>query len=161
MLATPVRDAQGRMTGSLQLPLDLLKFKLLGTDKISDNTVLGVIDQRGTMVARSLQPEKFIGRNLMASSEIVRAVVETQRGTQVARSSEGVERIYGFVPIESTPWFAIAGVSADSVLGEVRLEAGRSCPVEVVPDRRRGRLRPPGPTTARTSSVAPCIGREV
>lgn len=123
MLATPVRDAQGRMTGSLQLPLDLLKFKLLGTDKISDNTVLAVIDQRGTMVTRSLQPEKFIGRNLLASSEIVRAVVEGQRGSRVACSSEGVERIYGFVPIESTPWFAIAGVSSDSVLGEVRLEA--------------------------------------
>lgn len=122
MLAVPVRDAQGRMTGSLQLPLDLQKFKLLGADKISDNTMLAVINQQGTMVARSLQPEKFIGHNLLSTSEIVRIVVAMQRGTQVARSSEGVERIYGFVPIHSTPWFAIAGVSTDSVLGEVRLE---------------------------------------
>ncbi|HET8868971.1 MAG TPA: cache domain-containing protein, partial [Aquabacterium sp.] len=123
MLAFPVRDESGQMTGSIQLPLDLQKFKLLGTDKISASTVLTVLDRSGTVVARSSHPEQFVGRNILGSSEIARYVVQAQHGVKLARSSEGIERIYGFVPIPGTPWFATAGVNSDAVLGAVRLES--------------------------------------
>ena len=123
IMSQPVRGEDGDMVGSIQLPLDLVKFKLLGSDSIPASMVITVVDANGTVVARSQEPERYVGRNLMDRSEIVRHVVANHRGAQLARSSEGVERIYGFVPIDGTSWYAVVGLDAESVLGGVRRSA--------------------------------------
>jgi diguanylate cyclase (GGDEF)-like protein/PAS domain S-box-containing protein len=126
VLAHPVFDDAGNMTGSVQMPLDLVKFRVIrGADKLPESTLLAIVDSSGVLVARSRDAEGNVGKNLSEISG-VKVVLEKRHGTGRATSSDGVERVLGFLPIPGTDWFAVAGIATDSVLLSARQSALRN-----------------------------------
>ncbi len=125
VLAHPVRDASGRMIGSIQLPVDLTAFKpVVGSSRLPPSTIITVIDSAGTIVARSQSPEHFVGNR--PGSPIIAQVLAQRSGTSRSFSSEGIERVYGFLPIAGTDWYAVAGIATDAVFSEAKKAALRN-----------------------------------
>ncbi len=123
VLAYPVRDDAGRMIGSIELPVDLVHFRLVaGADKLPPTTIIGIIDSRGVMVARSQQAETYVGTD-RSNAPIVPVVLARRSGTARAVSTEGIERIYGFVPIRGTDWFVVAAIDTRSIVAAARRAA--------------------------------------
>lgn len=123
VLAQPILDRNGVMRGSLQLPIDLAKFRLIpGMDKLPRSITVSLINSSGILVARSQDADQFVGNDL-SSTEAVKNLLRIKNGTVKSYSSKGVQRIYGFVPVAGTDWYASAGISTDEVLHEARSNA--------------------------------------
>jgi diguanylate cyclase (GGDEF)-like protein/PAS domain S-box-containing protein len=123
VLAVPLLDAQGRMVGGLQTPIDLLKLRLVpSAEKLPDATVIAIVDSDGKVVARSKDPQKYVGQD-MKDFGVVQAVLTQKNGTTKDRGLDGVERLYGFLPIEGTDWYVVAGTDAEVALDSARQAA--------------------------------------
>jgi diguanylate cyclase (GGDEF)-like protein/PAS domain S-box-containing protein len=130
VLSEPVRSADGKMIGALQTPIDLLRFRLLpAVDQLPPEILITIFDTDGNIVARSRDPEGFVGRNVSMEYEILEIAITQHEGTADAVDSEGVPRFYGFTPIEGTNWIAVAGVDADYALAGARRNALIGAPI--------------------------------
>lgn len=123
VIAYPILDKEGEMQGALQLPIDLVNFELVpGMKDLPQHITISVFDSSGTLIIRSKEQEKFIGKNLL-HVDGVQLFLKRKQGTEKTVSSEGVERIYGFLPIAGTDWIAVAGISTEVVLAAARQTA--------------------------------------
>jgi diguanylate cyclase (GGDEF)-like protein/PAS domain S-box-containing protein len=126
VLSQPLFGAGGKMTGSIQMPIDLAKFRVIpGADKLPESTVISIVDARGVLVARSRNAEQFVGKNL-SQVAAVKLLLQQKQGTGRSTTSEGIERVFGFVAIPGTDWFAVAGISTESVLQNARQSVWRN-----------------------------------
>ncbi|MEO5732801.1 MAG: ATP-binding protein [Rubrivivax sp.] len=124
MLVHPVQDADGRRSGSIVLPVDLLRFQpVVGARRLPQTTLITVIDHAGTIVARSREAERFVGTQ--PASPIAREILSRHEGTAVSIGADRVHRIFGFVPIAGTDWTVAAGISSDTVYADARRDAMR------------------------------------
>lgn len=116
VLAYPIRNKDGEVTGALQLPIDLVNYELIpGSRKLPKSINISIIASSGVIIARSQTPEKFIGKSLRGL-ESVDHFLRIKDGTAKSVSSEGVERIFGFRPIPGTDWFIVAGIATSEAL---------------------------------------------
>lgn len=123
VLAYPLRDAEGKITGSLQLPIDLVNYELMpGASKLPKAINVTLFDAAGVIIARSRAPEKFIGKNL-SGSESVAQFLKIRDGTIKSVSSEGIERIFGFRPVPNSDWLVVAGITTSEALKGSRATA--------------------------------------
>lgn len=120
VLAYPITNEAGEMTGALQLPIDLVNFRVIpGAEKFPASIIISVFASDGTLIARSREPEKFVGKNFRGT-EAVEILLEKKHGTARALTSQNIERIFGFLPIPGTDWLVIAGIATDVVLAPAR-----------------------------------------
>ncbi len=126
VLAHPVFDANGMLVGSIQLPIDLINFKLIaGAKTLPPTTVIAIVDSNATIVARSQDAEKLVG-TVRRDSPIVNIVLAQKSGTAQSSSAEQIERAYGFVPIKGTDWYALAGIASSVVFADAKDAAIRN-----------------------------------
>jgi diguanylate cyclase (GGDEF)-like protein len=123
VLAYPITNADGIVTGALQMPIDLANFVLIpGVSKLPDSINISIIDTNGVLIARSQTPEQFIGKNLRGV-DAVEKLLAIRDGTATSISSQGVGRIYGYRPIPGTDWLVAAGIATSDALKSARSTA--------------------------------------
>ena len=126
VLAYPIRNQAGKVTGALQLPIDLANFKLIpSASKLSESTIVSILDLRGVVIARSQSPEEFVGKNLRGV-KAVEDMLRIRDGTVKSISSLGVERIYGFKPVPGTNWVVSVGIATSETLKNARATANNN-----------------------------------
>jgi hypothetical protein len=101
-LAYPVLDPRGNPSGVL---IASLGFTWLG-DFIAQaglpkEAALVVLDSDGVILARTLDPEKWVGRNVRQVPFIRRVLSEGRSGAAIIRGFDNVERLYAYAPIRS------------------------------------------------------------
>ncbi len=116
VLAQPVFNAAGVMTGAVQTPIDLVKFNLAPKSSMLPNaTLVSIIDGQGNVISRSSEADKFVGQNVRDVGMITK-VLSNSRGILQSKDAEGIERIFGFVPIAGTDWKVLAGTQTNVAL---------------------------------------------
>ena len=125
VLASPVLDADGELLGVIGGAIDLIGFQtVLEQVSLPAGSVLTIDDLDGVVVARSLDPEGWVGRRLPPSG-LSPDILEQPRGSTRVPGAEGVERVWGFTAIEGTPWRVWAGIPVSEVVAPVRQTALR------------------------------------
>jgi len=125
VLASPVIDAGGELRGVIGGAVDLVGFHaLLEQVSLPAGSVLTIDDQDGVVVARTLDPEAWVGQRLPPSG-LAPEILERPEGSTRVPGAEGVERVWGFSAIDGTPWRAWAGIPVSEVYGPVRQAAVR------------------------------------
>lgn len=118
-LSYPVRGESGAVTGVIALTLDVMRLHPVEAGaQLSDGSVVVVIDDKSTIIARSIEADKYISQR-PSDSPAFQAVLAQKRGTVRAIGPDGIERIYGFMPIRGTRWYSMAGIPADTVAEHV------------------------------------------
>ena len=116
VLAQPIFNASGAMIGAVQTPIDLLKLNLAPlASNLPEATLVTIIDSSGNVIGRSANPEKFIGKNVRHVG-MVKTILMKDRGIMRSDGADGIERIFGFVPVEGTDWKVLAGTQSDVAL---------------------------------------------
>jgi PAS domain S-box-containing protein len=119
----PLLNAHGRVAGAVVLPLDLIRLPLLPSVKgLSPNTVVSLIAGDGTVLARSLDPQKFVGMKLDAD----RTALREKSGTAEVIGIDGVRWLQGFVPVPGTDWIALASLPAREVFAAANAQIRNS-----------------------------------
>jgi PAS domain S-box-containing protein len=180
--AVPVRNEAGDIVGTVGASIDLLKWRPPSTDvELPEGMVVGIVSEIGVVVARSHEPEKWVGTD-RRGNPAVDVITQSRQGIARLQGSLGFERIWGFTPVPGARWIAYAGIPSDAVVGPVIRRAVTSgviglgavlaaCLLGWLAVRRLGRpihdlatvvrRRADGDTSARPVETGPAEIREV
>jgi C4-dicarboxylate-specific signal transduction histidine kinase len=102
--AYPVRADDGSVVGVLALSLNLVQLQHVFDDlALPDGSVVTLLDQRGHILARSHDGEKYIGRT-------VEAAAVSMPDVGLRSDVDGVERFVGVESVDRGPWSLIVGI---------------------------------------------------
>ncbi len=129
--AVPIRGANQAIVGVMVVGIDLVDwpFNAPASDPQAD-AVQGAIDRNGTILLRSPDAEKWVGRN-SGNSQITADMLRVGKGTFVSKGVQDFDRFWAVQPIAGTPWIAYAGVRADAVRAQPLRQAALSAGVIV------------------------------
>lgn len=101
ILGYPVLNDSGAVDAVLSISLDLAWLnELAAKTRLPLATTLTVIDRKGTILVRFPDSEKWVGKS-MADKSLFHTIVKRGGGTAQASGLDGIERLYGFSPLES------------------------------------------------------------
>lgn len=115
-VAFVAQPVEGRFRGTLVLTT---LPEVVGREAFPRGTVVTILDQRGTIVARSDDAQKWIGRNV-STSGIASIVRERKEGNAEEHGVDGVRRLYGFTSVPDLHWSVYVGVPTDVVMAPER-----------------------------------------
>ncbi len=116
-------DAAGAVPGVVALSIDLAGLRLItDTDTLPAGASAQLVGADGLVLASSVEPARLIGSKLDGTPWLsLLAAGETKSGP--SRNAQGVEHIYGVVPVAGTPWHVAVGIPVDEVMAPVRERA--------------------------------------
>jgi C4-dicarboxylate-specific signal transduction histidine kinase len=107
VLAYPIFDATHRVIGALGFGINLARLQsVFESVPLPANSVITLTDSASRVLARSLDPERYIGTkadaNARPPNEVARA--------QVLTGLDGIPRFYGNATVERGPWLLSVGI---------------------------------------------------
>jgi C4-dicarboxylate-specific signal transduction histidine kinase len=105
--AYPVRDDSNAVVGVLGIAINLQRLQtIFASTPLPDGSVITLTDGASRVLARSLEPERFIGSTVTTSPLDIPNVPQTQVLTGV----DGVTRIFGNAVVDRGPWLVSVGI---------------------------------------------------
>lgn len=124
VLAYPLTNDRGGVVGAVAAEVDLIAYRpLVALDDVPSDALLWILHQDGTVVARSEDPEQWVGTQ--PHSDAARFAREGTTGTARARNVKGVERFIARTPIGKSGWVAVAGIDTAAVMQRLQRDALR------------------------------------
>ena len=107
VLAYPVRDDMEQIVAALAFFMDLRTLQdSVGGIPVPNGSVVNVVDRDGRLLARSEQPERYVGQLLPADLRPGDFHTEPAERTGI----DGVRRIYGEARVDDAPWVVSVGI---------------------------------------------------
>ena len=110
----PIRDGAGLVTGTVTAPLDLLNFNpFLGDgvfDGLPEGTTATLFASDMTMLARSRDPEKWIGSNRAKNTALAELVAARSGTTRFVSALDHIDRIHGAAAVPGSSWVTVASI---------------------------------------------------
>src|SRR5439155_68806 len=108
VLAYPVHDASATIVGVLALGINLAELQTLFSDiPLPENSVVTMTDEKGRVLARSRDAERYIGRPI---GDALTVPPKDVPRTQTLKGPDGVWRFYGNAVVERGPWLLSVGI---------------------------------------------------
>lgn len=118
-MAYPVRGGEGLAAGIVIAAAHLNRFQSLVTAlELPEKPVLLIVKGGGMVIASSHDPDRHVGQS-RRDDTLTRTMLELHRGVVRGVSVDGVERFYGFQPIEATDWTAVVGLDVAPIRWKV------------------------------------------
>jgi diguanylate cyclase (GGDEF)-like protein/PAS domain S-box-containing protein len=114
-----IRD--GRVVGVVAASTRLMQLETLlnAEGTLPPGSVIALIDPSGTVLARSLDPEHWIGRSVADQRGVMRDIARRE-GMVETQGFDGIERLAGFTTARAVPWFVYVGVPTAAALAPLR-----------------------------------------
>jgi diguanylate cyclase (GGDEF)-like protein/PAS domain S-box-containing protein len=109
-LARRVEDKDGKVRGVLTIGTELDHFQdALRVQGLPAGSVVSIINEKGVVVARTVDGATWIGRHVGAFEGVARQLA-ARDASEVVAWPDGVERITGSAMTHSTPWLVTVGL---------------------------------------------------
>jgi signal transduction histidine kinase len=118
----PLRHADGRLLGHLAV---VERPEIAAIAALPRGAVVTVLDAKGIILARSLEPERWVGRDAR-STRVVALALREREGRAEGLGVDGVSRQYGFATEDGTGWHVYVGVPTSVAMEPVRIAITRS-----------------------------------
>ncbi len=124
-LGYPLRDPRGKLSGVL---IASLGFSWLADftarADLPEKAALVVLDSEGVVLARTLDPQKWVGKSVR-DAPFVQDILKTDRaGTTAITGFDGIDRLYAYAPIRTgateTKAFLAVGIPTSVAEAEAR-----------------------------------------
>jgi GAF domain-containing protein/C4-dicarboxylate-specific signal transduction histidine kinase/HAMP domain-containing protein len=100
----PVIDGQGELRAVVLAALDLAWLnKFDAKAQLPEGSTLTMIDQNGIILAQHPAPEKWVGKSMQAMPVFRTILTRRNEGTTSGSGVDGIERLYAFTPVRSSP----------------------------------------------------------
>jgi signal transduction histidine kinase/ActR/RegA family two-component response regulator len=114
----PVRGDDGKVIGAVGMAIDLKQLQPFG-DFESEDVVAGIVARSGLLVAHSVAPDEWIGKNVSGTPAIA-SMLSRNEGTLRAAGFDDKDRLWAFRPVDGTDWIAYASVEATAAIAPSR-----------------------------------------
>jgi signal transduction histidine kinase len=118
-LAIPILDDSGKPAGVVMIALDLLSLGSVLEPRGENGVRAALIDLNGTVLARSVDAESWVGRKLLERVPVQRAI-EAPSSSFKAADVSGDIRIYGVASAAEGHWRVLVSFSEKQVLAPLR-----------------------------------------
>ena len=119
VVARPVEDQAGRLQAVLVIGTRLEHFQdALRTQGFPAGSVVRIVDEKGIVVAQSVNGPNWIGRDLSKSESVARHIA-AKEASEVVVWSDNVERITGSSTAHRVPWLVSVGLPTDTAFAVV------------------------------------------
>jgi C4-dicarboxylate-specific signal transduction histidine kinase len=106
-VAYPVRNGEGESIGALATFMNLGRLQdVFMTLPLPPGSVVTIYDRDRRILARSLEPESYVGRVL----DTLPPMSEQPTVPEARTGMDGVTRMYGEAPVPSGPWMVSVGI---------------------------------------------------
>jgi len=116
VFAYPVHTEGGALAGVIGIGINLARLRtVFASIPLPERSVVTLTDRAGHVLARSLEPEKFIGtivEHPVAPKDVPR--------TQTTMGLDGVERVFANAPIDRGDWLLSVGIPTEVAAARVR-----------------------------------------
>lgn len=117
-MAYPVRDKDGKVTGTVNAGFEILPVQdlLAGVD-LPANSIVTIVDENGYIVARSTGAQQWVGENITDTPLWQRMATENAglfEGSEVSIDGSGTDLI-GYTGTRLAPWKVIVSTPSSSV----------------------------------------------
>ena len=121
VFARPVIDATGAVAGVVTLSTDLNQVRRLLDlgGAVPQGTVISIVNADGVVLARSVDPDRWIGRSVLGVGK-ARRHLASREGVDETAGADNVPRIAGYTQAKRTPWHVFVGMPADAALSIAR-----------------------------------------
>lgn len=118
-IAYPILNNDGEFLGVVSTAIDLVRFQtVLDNITLARGATITILDSEGTVLARSLTAQHWIGQNLRGR-DIVDTVLAEHEGEIRARGIENEDKLYGFTTVSRANWSVFAGIPTRSAFAPV------------------------------------------
>jgi len=119
-LGRPLTDSSGRVLAVLTVGTWLSRFQeALRIRELPEGSIVTIVNQKGIVVARSVDGAKWIGRDVSAWQDLA-AHFGMQAGSQITHwTSDGIERITAFSAVRRAPWLVNVGQPTNAAFAAV------------------------------------------
>lgn len=101
--AYAVLDQPGNVQSVLFAGMDVARLTQLDpTVSLPTGTIVTIVDDTGTVLARYPDPDRLVGRVMVEAPMARKVLGRKAAGTVAAAGFDGVKRLYGFVPLQGT-----------------------------------------------------------
>jgi signal transduction histidine kinase/ActR/RegA family two-component response regulator len=116
-----VSGNDGRIVGAVGMAIELRNLQPFGVFE-NKEIVAGIIARPGVVVARSVDPEQWIGKDV---SDVpgVAAMLAQNEGTLRGNGLDRRDRLWAFRPVSGTNWIAYGSVDAAAAFAPARSRA--------------------------------------
>jgi diguanylate cyclase (GGDEF)-like protein/PAS domain S-box-containing protein len=126
-VARAVEDRAGRLAAVLVVGTWLEHFQdALRIEGLPPGGLVTIINQEGTIVARTLDPADWIGRDISRMGRTAAHLAAREGSEIVPWASDGVERVTAFTMAHRAPWQVIVGVPTTTAFASVANRLGWS-----------------------------------
>ena len=122
--ARPMLDGAGRVKSVVSITLRLERLhQILDSRGLPEGSTIFLLSDRGIVLARSTEQEKWIGQDVSERPTGQRALA-IRDGTEILVTADGIERLSGFASARRVPWMAVVAIPTEQAFARVR-EEGR------------------------------------
>jgi PAS domain S-box-containing protein len=127
VFAQPMLSSSGSVTGALLASVELDRLAIPFTSKLPEGTLLTIFAQDGTILVRSSDQARWVGKQLPDENLVKAALALSRFGIANVRGLEGTLRIYGISSIEigSNRLFVSSGFAQSQVFARADAELAR------------------------------------
>ncbi|HUR79728.1 MAG TPA: ATP-binding protein [Thermoanaerobaculia bacterium] len=93
-------------------------------DVLASSSVVTIVDENGIVVARTREPERWVGRRV-TNRGVAATAMREKNGRTADIGIDGIERQYGFTYIPEIGWHVYVGVTTAEVMRPVRTTYAR------------------------------------
>lgn len=109
VLVSPVRGEQGGISGYLGFPIDLAAYRpSVSNAELGENVAVGIVDNHGSVIWRSIDPENWVGRNVAHLPAAQRVIAGEPEFVDVG--VDGIERVYFAESLAEANWHVFVGM---------------------------------------------------
>ena len=116
VLARPVLDKNGAVACVVTLSILVENFQeILLNERIPPNSEITLLDENGIVIARSLDPGKWIARKLL-DQPLIQTMFREAQGQMEGQSLDGARRLISYTKTKRAPWLVYVGIPTDVAL---------------------------------------------
>ncbi len=118
-VAVPLRDQHGTIRFSMRAALSPAAVsEVLARQRWPAEWTASVVDQRGAIIARSRDPERFLGQ---PATDSIRQLISTGRESSgEAVTKDGLRVLASVAPVGETGWFVAVGKPAEPIVAQLQ-----------------------------------------
>ncbi|MFN7086357.1 MAG: cache domain-containing protein [Burkholderiales bacterium] len=120
--ARPLLAADGTVRAVVAVSTRLESIQnLLLPARLPEGSIMTILNAQGIVMARLVDPQKWIGKNLSASPNFQRALVEREFSDETV-AADGVTRLAGYTTSRMASWIIYVGIPTRVILENAREE---------------------------------------